>query len=132
MIQIPLSRPPVDDDVKQAVLRVIDSGEYILGAQCREFEGGLARYVGTRHCILTSSATAGLVWAPDIAKYTCFACGSNARATTVHRDVSFRPFGNRVTGCRGLRRPRPAMVGTSTHSRGAIQHPDAPDIYRPA
>ena len=60
MIQIPLSRPPVDDDVKQAVLRVIESGQYILGAQCREFEDGLARYVGTRHCILTSSATAGL------------------------------------------------------------------------
>ena len=60
MIQIPLSRPPVDVDVKQAVLRVIESGQYILGAQCREFEGDLARYVGTRHCILTSSATAGL------------------------------------------------------------------------
>jgi len=58
--QIPLSRPLVDDDVKQAVLAVIESGQYILGAQCREFEADLARYVGTRHCVLTNSATAGL------------------------------------------------------------------------
>src|SRR5207237_3827766 len=101
----------------------------------RGFEPRTPGHRENRTSALNESArqvTAGLVWAPDIAKYTCFACGSNARATTVHRDVSFRPFGNRVTGCRGLRRPRPAMVGTSTHSRGAIQHPDAPDIYRPA
>src|SRR5213594_739299 len=58
--QIPLSRPLVDDDVKQAVLAVIESGQYILGAQCREFEADLARYGATRHCILTNSATAGL------------------------------------------------------------------------
>jgi dTDP-4-amino-4,6-dideoxygalactose transaminase len=57
---IPLSRPPVDDEIKQAVLAAIDSRQYILGPQCREFETELARYVGTRHCILTTSATAGL------------------------------------------------------------------------
>jgi len=57
---IPLSRPPVDDDVKQAVLAAIDSRQWILGPQCKEFEAGLARYVGTRHCVLTNSATAGL------------------------------------------------------------------------
>jgi dTDP-4-amino-4,6-dideoxygalactose transaminase len=57
---IPLSRPPVDDEIKQAVLAVIDSRQYILGPQCREFEAELARYVGVRHCVLTNSATAGL------------------------------------------------------------------------
>jgi len=57
---IPLSRPPVDDEIKQAVLAAVDSRQYILGPQCREFEAELARYVGTRHGILTSSATAGL------------------------------------------------------------------------
>src|SRR5262245_60179810 len=60
MTRIPLSRPPVDDDVKQAVLAVIESGQYILGPECRAFEADLARYVGARHCILTNSATAGL------------------------------------------------------------------------
>ena len=60
MSQIPLSRPPVDDEVKQAVLAAIDSRQYILGPQCREFETELARYTGTRHAVLTSSATAAL------------------------------------------------------------------------
>jgi dTDP-4-amino-4,6-dideoxygalactose transaminase len=59
-VTIPLSRPPVDDEIKQAVLTAIDSGQYILGPQCREFEAELARHVGVRHAILTNSATAGL------------------------------------------------------------------------
>jgi len=57
---IPLSRPPIDDEIKQAVLTAIDSRQYILGPQCREFETELARYTGTRHAVLTSSATAAL------------------------------------------------------------------------
>jgi len=59
-VTIPLSRPPVDDEVKQAVLAAMDSRQWILGPQCKEFETELARYVGVRHCVLTNSATAGL------------------------------------------------------------------------
>jgi dTDP-4-amino-4,6-dideoxygalactose transaminase len=50
----------VDDEIKQAVLAAIDSRQYILGPQCREFERELAAYVGVRHCVLSNSATAGL------------------------------------------------------------------------
>jgi dTDP-4-amino-4,6-dideoxygalactose transaminase len=57
---IPLSRPPVDDEIKQAVVAAIDSRQYILGPQSRDFEAELARYVGVRHCVLSNSATAGL------------------------------------------------------------------------
>ena len=57
---IPLSRPPVDDELKQAVLTAIDSRQYILGPECKAFEAELARYVGVRHCVLTNSATAAL------------------------------------------------------------------------
>jgi dTDP-4-amino-4,6-dideoxygalactose transaminase len=57
---IPLSRPPVDDDVKKAVLTAMDSRQWILGPQCKEFEQELASYVGVRHCVLTSSGTSGL------------------------------------------------------------------------
>ncbi|MBI1847679.1 MAG: DegT/DnrJ/EryC1/StrS family aminotransferase [Candidatus Rokubacteria bacterium] len=57
---IPLSRPPVDDEMKQAVLAAMDARQYILGPNCREFETELARYTGTKHAVLTSSATAGL------------------------------------------------------------------------
>lgn len=57
---VPLSRPPVDDEIKQAVLAAIDGRQYILGPQCRELEAELARHTGTRHAVLTSSATAAL------------------------------------------------------------------------
>jgi dTDP-4-amino-4,6-dideoxygalactose transaminase len=57
---IPLSRPPVDDEVKGAVLAAIDGRQYILGPECQAFEAELARYVGTRHAVLTSSGTAAL------------------------------------------------------------------------
>ncbi len=57
---IPLSRPPVDDEIKQAVLAAMDSRQWILGPECKQFETELARDVGVRHCVLSNSATAGL------------------------------------------------------------------------
>jgi dTDP-4-amino-4,6-dideoxygalactose transaminase len=59
-MSIPLSRPPVDDEIKAAVLAAIDSRQYILGPECRAFEQEFARFVGTKHAVLTSSATAAL------------------------------------------------------------------------
>src|SRR3989454_10784736 len=38
----------------------MDSRQWILGPQCKEFENELAGYVGVRQCVLTSSGTAGL------------------------------------------------------------------------
>jgi dTDP-4-amino-4,6-dideoxygalactose transaminase len=57
---VPLSRPPVDDEIKQAVLAAMDSRQWILGPECREFEHGLARYIGVKHAVLTTSGTAAL------------------------------------------------------------------------
>ena len=57
---IPLSRPPVDDEYKQAVLDAMDSRQWILGPQCREFERELAGYFGATHAVLTNSGTAAL------------------------------------------------------------------------
>jgi dTDP-4-amino-4,6-dideoxygalactose transaminase len=59
-MSVPLSRPPVDDEIKAAVLAAIDSRQYILGPECRAFEQEFARYLGTRHAVLTSSATAAI------------------------------------------------------------------------
>jgi len=59
-VSIPLSRPPLDDEVRAAVLAAMDSHQYILGPECRAFEEELACYTGCRHAILTSSATAAL------------------------------------------------------------------------
>lgn len=45
---IPLSRPPVDDQVRQAVLAAVDSRQYILGPQCRALETELAAFLEAR------------------------------------------------------------------------------------
>jgi dTDP-4-amino-4,6-dideoxygalactose transaminase len=60
MTLVPLSRPPVDDEIKQAVLAAIDSRQYVLGPQCRQLEAELAAATGVRYAVLTSSATAAL------------------------------------------------------------------------
>jgi dTDP-4-amino-4,6-dideoxygalactose transaminase len=59
-MSVPLSRPPVDDEIKAAVLAAIDSRQYILGPECKAFEQEFARYLGTKHAVLTSSATAAI------------------------------------------------------------------------
>jgi dTDP-4-amino-4,6-dideoxygalactose transaminase len=59
-MSIPLARPPVDDEIKAAVLAAIDSRHYIFGPECAAFEREFARYIGTRHAVLTSSATAAI------------------------------------------------------------------------
>jgi len=57
---IPLSRPAVDDELKQAVLAAMDSRQWILGPECRAFESDLAKYLGVNHAVLTNSGTAAL------------------------------------------------------------------------
>ena len=59
-IKIPLSKPYVDQEIKDCVLKVIDSGQYILGEQCREFEKEFAQFIGVKHAILTSSGTSAI------------------------------------------------------------------------
>jgi len=57
---IPLSKPYVDQEIKDRVLEVIDSGQYILGEQCREFEKEFAKFIGVKYAILTSSGTSAI------------------------------------------------------------------------
>ena len=59
MKKIPLSRVFLNEDVRDAALRALDSGSYILGKECEAFEAELANYVGTKHAVLCSSWTAG-------------------------------------------------------------------------
>jgi dTDP-4-amino-4,6-dideoxygalactose transaminase len=59
-VTVPLSRPPVDDEIRQAVLAAIDGRQYILGPQCKALEVELAAHAGVAHAVLTSSATAAL------------------------------------------------------------------------
>jgi len=57
---VPLSRPPVDDEIRRAVLAAIESRQYILGPECEALERELAADAGVAHAVLTSSGTAAL------------------------------------------------------------------------
>lgn len=59
-MKVPLSKPYVDKEMKDRVLEVIDSGQYILGKECKDFEKEFAQFIGTKHAILTSSGTSAI------------------------------------------------------------------------
>jgi perosamine synthetase len=57
---IPIARPLIGDEEKQAVLEVLDSGMLAQGPQVRAFEDAFARMCGVSHAIATSSGTTAL------------------------------------------------------------------------
>ena len=59
MKEIPLSRVFINEEVREAALRALNSGAYILAKECEAFEAELADYTGTKHAVLCSSWTAG-------------------------------------------------------------------------
>jgi dTDP-4-amino-4,6-dideoxygalactose transaminase len=59
-MKVPLSKPYVDKEMKDRVLEVIDSGQYILGGQCKDFEKEFAQFIGVKHAVLTSSGTSAI------------------------------------------------------------------------
>jgi len=59
MKKIPLSRVFINDEVRDAALRALNSGSYILSRECEAFEEELADYIGTKYAVLCSSWTAG-------------------------------------------------------------------------
>ena len=61
MKKIPLSRVFLDDEVRDAAMRAIDSGWYILAKECEAFEAELAAYIGTKEAVLCSSWTTGVL-----------------------------------------------------------------------
>jgi dTDP-4-amino-4,6-dideoxygalactose transaminase len=59
-MNVPLSKPYVDQEMKQRVLEVIDSGQYILGNHSKAFEKEFAEFIGVRRAVLTSSGTSAI------------------------------------------------------------------------
>lgn len=60
MNKIPLSKCFVNQEIKDAALKAIESGQYILGAECKAFEAELAAHMGKRSAVLVSSWTMGV------------------------------------------------------------------------
>lgn len=50
------------DEIHQAVSRVVDSGWYLQGRECRAFEQNFASYIGTRHCVGVANGLDALYW----------------------------------------------------------------------
>lgn len=61
--QVPLSRVAIDDEVRAAVARALDAGQFILGPECRAFETELGAWFGRKHAVVCSNATSGLTLA---------------------------------------------------------------------
>jgi perosamine synthetase len=57
---IPIARPNIGEDEKQAVLAVLDSGMLAQGKQVQAFEEAFAAYCGVKYAIATSSGTTAL------------------------------------------------------------------------
>src|SRR5438552_10971324 len=59
MKKIPLSRVFLNDGIREAALRALNSRSYILARECEACEAELADYIGTKYAVLCSSWTAG-------------------------------------------------------------------------
>ena len=58
---IPISRPLIGQEEKDAVISVLESGQLAQGPRVLEFEEHFAAFCGVRHAIATSSGTTALV-----------------------------------------------------------------------
>lgn len=59
-MNIPLIKPYIDQDIKNRVLEVLDSGYLTEGPVTKEFEQKFASYIGCKHAIAVTSCTTGL------------------------------------------------------------------------
>ena len=65
MDRIQISKPFMGEEEINAVKNVLLSGNLVQGEKVREFENGIANYVGVKHGIATSSGTTALQLAVD-------------------------------------------------------------------
>lgn len=59
-MKIPLIKPFINQEVKDSVLQVLDSGMLTEGSVTREFESVFKHYIGCEHAIAVTSCTTGL------------------------------------------------------------------------
>jgi dTDP-4-amino-4,6-dideoxygalactose transaminase len=61
LLDVPAQNRPLREEILAAIARVVDSGQFILGAEVDAFERELAAAVGTKHAIGVSSGTDALI-----------------------------------------------------------------------
>lgn len=57
---IPIAKPIIEEEEKQAVLEVLESGMLAQGERVRAFESAFAEFIGVKYAIATSSGTTAL------------------------------------------------------------------------
>ncbi|MHA1742420.1 MAG: DegT/DnrJ/EryC1/StrS family aminotransferase [Candidatus Thorarchaeota archaeon] len=62
---IPIAKPIIGEEEREAVLRVLDSGMLAEGKVSRELEERFARYIGTKYATVTTNGTTALFTALD-------------------------------------------------------------------
>ncbi len=60
MDDIKLVKMYMDDEIKQEVLKILDSGHYINGPNLKSFEESFRKYLGVKYAIGVSSGTSAL------------------------------------------------------------------------
>lgn len=107
LMRIPPSRSPIDFEVEAAVLATIDSRQYILGPECQAFEQEFAGYVGSKHAVLTSSATAALWMALEAlgVKHDSEVLVPSRSGRGGRRDTGILPLADGVAGTPGKQVP---------------------------
>ncbi len=63
MLDVGAQNAPLAGDLRKAFARVLDSGQFILGAEVAAFESEVAAYIGAKHAIGVSSGTDALLLA---------------------------------------------------------------------
>jgi perosamine synthetase len=59
--KIPLSKPILDEEMKEAALYALQNERFVFGESVHKFEEEFARYCGTKFAVSTASGTAALV-----------------------------------------------------------------------
>lgn len=60
-MKIPQVKVHVDDEIKQDVLKVLDSGNYVLGENVKAFEEEFAKHHSTKYAVSVNSGTSALL-----------------------------------------------------------------------
>jgi dTDP-4-amino-4,6-dideoxygalactose transaminase len=67
LLDLKAQMAPIREELLQAVAKVLDNGQYIMGPEVKAFEEEVARYVGVKHAIGVANGTDALLLALDAA-----------------------------------------------------------------
>jgi len=89
---IPIAKPSISQEEKNAVLDVLDSGMIAQGAKTKELEDSFADYIGTKYAVATNNGTSALHAA-------LLTCGIKQGDEVITTPFSFTATANSILYC---------------------------------